>query len=73
MPREIPDCPKKPNSAVEPDRRYETEVITSMAGVGDQRRDLSDGLAHDIQDMCGRAHRQSLYFVRDAAVGEVLG
>ncbi len=30
MPREIPDCPKKPNPTVEAGRIYEIELITPM-------------------------------------------
>ncbi len=34
MPREIPDCPKKPNPTVEAGRIYEIELITPMVGGG---------------------------------------
>ena len=34
MPREIPDCPKKPNPTVQAGRSYEIELITPMFGGG---------------------------------------
>src|SRR5271155_50413 len=34
MPKEIPDCPKKPNLAQEASRGYEIELITPMFGGG---------------------------------------
>jgi CRISPR-associated protein Cmr1 len=34
MPREIPNCPKKPNPALEAGRSYEIELITPMFGGG---------------------------------------
>ena len=38
MPKEIPDCPKKPNPAPEAARRYEIELITPMFGGGVEPR-----------------------------------
>ncbi len=38
MPREIPDCPKKPNPTVPTGRRYEIELITPMFGGGVEPR-----------------------------------
>lgn len=38
MPREIPDCPKKPDPAVETGRSYEIELITPMFGGGVEPR-----------------------------------
>ncbi len=34
MPKEIPDCPQKPNPAPQASRRYEVELITPMVGGG---------------------------------------
>ncbi|MGO9108074.1 MAG: type III-B CRISPR module RAMP protein Cmr1 [Thermoguttaceae bacterium] len=38
MPKEIPDCPTKPNAAPEASRRYEVELITPMFGGGVEPR-----------------------------------
>ncbi|MGA7496153.1 MAG: type III-B CRISPR module RAMP protein Cmr1 [Isosphaeraceae bacterium] len=38
MPKEIPDCPTKPNAAPEASRRYEIELITPMFGGGVEPR-----------------------------------
>ncbi len=38
MPREIPDCPTKPNPIVEASRKYEVELITPMFGGGVEPR-----------------------------------
>src|SRR5271157_4269420 len=38
MPREIPDCPNKPNPTVEAGRSYEIELITPMFGGGVEPR-----------------------------------
>jgi len=38
MPKEIPDCPQKPNPAPEASRRYEIELITPMFGGGVEPR-----------------------------------
>ncbi len=38
MPREIPDCPKKPNPTAEAVRSYEIELITPMFGGGVEPR-----------------------------------
>jgi CRISPR-associated protein Cmr1 len=34
MPKEIPDCPKKPNPAPEANRSYEINLVTPMVGGG---------------------------------------
>ncbi len=38
MPREIPDCPKKPNPTAEAGRSYEIELITPIFGGGVEPR-----------------------------------
>ena len=38
MPREIPDCPKKPNPTAEPGHGYEIKLITPMFGGGVEPR-----------------------------------
>src|SRR5947209_17111313 len=38
MPKEIPDCPKKPSPALEAGRSYDIELITPMFGGGVETR-----------------------------------
>ncbi len=44
MPKEIPDCPKKPNPTAEADRSYEIELITPMFGGGASAGELDPRL-----------------------------